>query len=386
MTDRDRGLKTATAKGLLAVAVSATLAGFTGLSSNSAHAYHFDGEETRCGYYQNREDEEDFNKCWYLGLGLGLTHVDPERTVNGWSTDDDSSKGGDIHLGYHFNKRWFAELKYADMGEAGLGNTNPAVDAALPDAVITYKVPSLMAGYQLIDGKRWKVYAKAGASVIATKAENSRFPGLASSSVERDEVSSAQLALGAGVTYRFGHSRWFARLNVDSYDRDAWYAGLSLSRYFGGEKPKRPEPAPAPVVAAPVPAPEPAKVVEPVIECEKFNGVIDNVNFVTNSAELTAPARSSLDNYTAGLLEFPNVAVRVSAHTDSVGSAAYNQRLSDARARSVMSYMIGRGVVASQLSSVGYGENRPIADNNTAAGRAQNRRVEITVSSDQCRK
>jgi len=69
------------------------------------------------------------------------------------------------------------------------------------------------------------------------------------------------------------------------------------------------------------------------------------------------------------------VKVQVAGHTDNTGSAAYNLKLSDKRAKSVMDYLISKGVPASQLSEKGYGLTEPIGDNKTAEGRAQNRRV-----------
>ncbi len=69
--------------------------------------------------------------------------------------------------------------------------------------------------------------------------------------------------------------------------------------------------------------------------------------------------------------------VRVEGHTDSIGTDAYNQALSERRANSVRDYMVGRGIAVGRLNSVGRGETRPVASNSTADGRAQNRRVEI---------
>ena len=71
------------------------------------------------------------------------------------------------------------------------------------------------------------------------------------------------------------------------------------------------------------------------------------------------------------------MAVRVEGNTDSIGTDAYNQGLSERRAESVRSHLIGRGVSASRLTAVGYGESQPIASNDTAEGRALNRRVEL---------
>jgi len=76
------------------------------------------------------------------------------------------------------------------------------------------------------------------------------------------------------------------------------------------------------------------------------------------------------------------VSVAVEGHTDSVGTDAYNQRLSQRRAASVREYLVAHGVSASRLSVAGFGEAKPVASNTTADGRAQNRRVELRVTND----
>ena len=75
---------------------------------------------------------------------------------------------------------------------------------------------------------------------------------------------------------------------------------------------------------------------------------------------------------------YPNAHFELGGHTDSIGSDSSNQKLSEARAKSVHDYLINIGIPERQVSYQGYGESRPIATNNTAAGRQQNRRVEIT--------
>src|SRR6059036_2623110 len=77
--------------------------------------------------------------------------------------------------------------------------------------------------------------------------------------------------------------------------------------------------------------------------------------------------------------EHPNLRALVEGHTDSIGSDAYNQRLSERRANAVGDYMIARGIEAQRITTKGWGESKPIASNKTKEGRAQNRRVEITV-------
>lgn len=86
-----------------------------------------------------------------------------------------------------------------------------------------------------------------------------------------------------------------------------------------------------------------------------------------------------LDNVARTLTEFNQTIVEVAGHTDSVGPDSYNQALSERRASAVASFLSSRGVMQQRMIIVGAGESRPIASNNTEAGRAQNRRVEITL-------
>jgi len=78
------------------------------------------------------------------------------------------------------------------------------------------------------------------------------------------------------------------------------------------------------------------------------------------------------------LREWPEVKLEISGHTDNMGKADYNRDLSRQRAETVRMYMINKGVAEDRLTAVGYGPDKPIADNKTANGRAQNRRVEVS--------
>jgi outer membrane protein OmpA-like peptidoglycan-associated protein len=106
--------------------------------------------------------------------------------------------------------------------------------------------------------------------------------------------------------------------------------------------------------------------------------VLEGVNFETNSARLTSGSLAILDRVAASLVDSPEVKVEIGGHTDSSGSDSHNKALSSARAESVRDYLVSKGVAASRLVAKGYGESAPIADNSTAAGRAKNRRVELT--------
>ncbi len=103
------------------------------------------------------------------------------------------------------------------------------------------------------------------------------------------------------------------------------------------------------------------------------------VTFAFNSADLNAQFFPVLDKVAATLAEYDKTIIEVAGHTDSVGSDAYNLQLSDRRANSVAAYLSGHGVARTRIVTVGAGEGHPIASNDTDAGRAQNRRVEITI-------
>jgi outer membrane protein OmpA-like peptidoglycan-associated protein len=103
--------------------------------------------------------------------------------------------------------------------------------------------------------------------------------------------------------------------------------------------------------------------------------VPSDFSFDVGRADIKPPMRPVLDQFAQGL--DPTMRVRVIGHTDSTGSDAINNPLSVERAESVRNYLAGRGVAASRFEISGEGSRRPVADNNTDAGRAQNRRVEI---------
>ena len=103
------------------------------------------------------------------------------------------------------------------------------------------------------------------------------------------------------------------------------------------------------------------------------------VNFQTGSANLTPLSRYELDNVVAAMNKYGNLTLEVGGHTDSTGDAAKNLTLSDARAQSVANYLRSKGANPDRLSAIGYGQDRPIDTNDTAAGRQNNRRTELRI-------
>lgn len=104
-----------------------------------------------------------------------------------------------------------------------------------------------------------------------------------------------------------------------------------------------------------------------------------NVTFASNSADLNSSFFTVLDGVNLVLKEYDKTVIEVAGHTDSTGSVALNQSLSERRAQTVASYLEGRGLPAKRVITVGAGSTHPIASNATAQGKALNRRVELTI-------
>jgi outer membrane protein OmpA-like peptidoglycan-associated protein len=118
---------------------------------------------------------------------------------------------------------------------------------------------------------------------------------------------------------------------------------------------------------------------------ETARGLIVNVSdvlFDTGSANLKPGAREKLARVAGILATHPDLHIEVEGHTDSVGTAEYNQRLSERRAQSVRDYLVQQKIPPTEVDTTGFGKSRPVASNDTAAGRQQNRRVELVVSGE----
>jgi outer membrane protein OmpA-like peptidoglycan-associated protein len=98
--------------------------------------------------------------------------------------------------------------------------------------------------------------------------------------------------------------------------------------------------------------------------------------------ELRPPAREALAKLSGIVIAHPGLKLQVEGHTDSVGGDVYNQTLSENRATSVRAYLINQGIDPTSITAVGYGKSDPVASNDTATGRQQNRRVEIFISGE----
>jgi len=409
---------------------------------------HFTDPADERLYYDGDDPEADgavYRTCWYGGAGLGYSYVAPEKEANNFllNSGEDHDNGWHLLIGKQIDRHWFAEFKYADLGEAGITNRNPAVAAAFPNAAIAYQVPSLLAGYQWHIGRKWIPFAKFGIAAINNDTSGGPVPF--------DKQTSIQLAFGGGLRFDFGRGPWFLRGDVDWYDRDAWYAGITVGFEFGDEAKERPmilPPADSDAdgvldgqdrcmnsrsgvtvdasgceveldndvdgVADSADACPNTRlgVVVDARGCNRDNdadGVFSSVDqcpmtltgatvdavgcevqaeielpdvrFESDSDQLIGGSENVLDGAARTLIDNPNLIVEVAGYTDSSGNADYNRDLSERRARAVMDYLIDEGVDADSVTARGYGEEDAIADNTTVDGRALNRRVIVRVVS-----
>ncbi len=171
------------------------------------------------------------------------------------------------------------------------------------------------------------------------------------------------------------YGRWdYAYLHASALGGDTTHqerrqfalAGVGYTHVFRPAEPVVAQAAPPP---PPPPPPPPAK--------RKL--VLRGVNFDFDKSNIRSDARPILDEAVSTLKQESTIDVSVEGHTDSVGSDAYNQKLSERRARSVADYLTKGGIAGKRLQTVGFGESQPVASNQTADGRAQNRRVELRV-------
>jgi len=160
-----------------------------------------------------------------------------------------------------------------------------------------------------------------------------------------------------------------------------WTPATAIAECDGALKPVvaevAPPPPPAPAPVAP-PAPAPAPVVAPVPSSEKVTYAADAF-FDFDKSTLKPEAKSKLDDLVSKTKDINLEVIIAVGHTDSVGSDAYNDKLSVRRAESIKTYLTSKGLEANRVYTEGKGKRQPVADNKTAEGRAKNRRVEIEV-------
>jgi OOP family OmpA-OmpF porin len=200
-------------------------------------------------------------------------------------------------------------------------------------------------------------------------------------------VLCAAVALGIGAISAYaGEAYWTAPVSDNVVVKDpfglcwrtgSWTPAMATAECDPDLVPKKAEPMAAPMAAPPAPAPAPAApAMAPVSEKVTMSA---DAHFDFDKAVIKPEGKARLDDL-ADKLKAVNLEVIIAiGHTDSIGTNAYNQKLSVRRANAVKAYLVSKGIEANRIYTEGKGETQPVADNRTKEGRAKNRRVEIEV-------
>ncbi len=174
-----------------------------------------------------------------------------------------------------------------------------------------------------------------------------------------------------------GNIPWKNGTNELCWRDGSWTPATAIAECDGALKPPPAPVAPPPAPMA-APAPAPAPVVVPVPDSTKVTFAADAF-FDFDKSVLKPAGKAKLDDLVSKVSGLNLEVIIAVGHTDSVGSDAYNQKLSIRRSEAVKAYLVSKGIEKNRVYTEGKGEKQPVADNKTAEGRAKNRRVEIEV-------
>jgi OOP family OmpA-OmpF porin len=340
------------------------------------------------------------DNAWYLGVGAGRanTSIDKDRIVrslmdNGASSVTFGSNERDtafkLFMGKQMNRYFAIEAGYFDLGKFGFNATTT------PPGVINGEVGfrgfNLDLVGQLPLTERFSLLGRVGANYTRADAH---FSGNRLFAITDPNPTEKKLnpKVGVGLEYKFtqalamrGEAERY-RVNDAVHNRgDVDFYSVSLVYKFGKPAYARPvayvaspvpvmqqDPIPVTVAQSPPPPPRP----QPVSEKITFSA---EALFDFDKSVVKPPGKQALDDL-LNKLQGMNTEVMITVgHTDSVGSDAYNQKLSIRRAEAVKAYLVSKGIDATRVYTEGKGETQPIADNKTSDGRSKNRRVTVEV-------
>ena len=330
---------------------------------------------------------EDVGQAYLKGMGTYII-ADDDRHV------EDAFAGGLVGFGYAMSEHFNIEFDFQRLNLDGDGTFTIDGGEAGP---ITTPYPDQ--DQSAVNVNLMNIYNRSGAISPFILAGL----GIVNTDVDGGEDGDdLQGQLGVGVLGRLWGNRLSLRAEALVRGQDASdnltdvLFNVGLSYALGSTTPKAVAAAPvaaAAVAAAPPPPPPPPAdtdgdgIVDGTDQCPDTPkgdrvgpqgcscDVTRQLQFKTNSAELTDADKAALDEVAANLTKLKFISGTVVGHTDSTGSDAYNQGLSERRAAAAAKYLEGKGIGAGRLKVSGAGESQPIADNKTAEGRAQNRRV-----------
>lgn len=338
------------------------------------------------------------NSAWYLGAGVGQSRatIDEPRlraslaangeTVTGFAKDQRDT-GYKLFVGRQLNQYVAVEAGYFDLGKFDFQSTTTGNGVLNGQAAFRGVNLDLLG--QLPLSQRLSLLGRVGMHYTKTSTEFSGNRLLGSTNTHASERK-LNAKLGLGLEYKFSEALALRgeveryRVNDAVGNRgDADLYSVSLVYKLGRPASATPAYQPAPPAALPpisetMPAPVAVAEPAPAPVSEKVSFAAEAL-FDFDQSTLKPQGKAALDQL-LGQLHGMDVEVIVTVgHTDAVGSAAYNQKLSLRRAEAVKAYLVAQGVETGRVYTEGKGETQPVADNTSAAGRAKNRRVTVEV-------
>lgn len=309
---------------------------------------------------------------WYAGARLGGTHYS-DFSDSSFNTNnlDKNDFGGGVFAGYNF-KPWFAiESGYTYLGEAKFDNLGSIEQQGI----------DLVGKFTLDLSDSVDLFAKAGGFYYFADGQDQL-----SAYDDNGIVATAGVGMeyffnkhvSARLEYQYYHNLELQDLDINT-NWDTHFYGLSLVYAWGAPAPMTVTQIP-PAVVEPAPEPEPEPMVqpEPVATPVKVKPLTVELPFAFNSGKLAQQYIDQLEPIAQHLLKYPDAQLFVVGHTDSRGSEAYNQKLSEQRAALIADYLSSKFAIdKSRINQTGRGELSPRATNDTEEGRALNRRVSV---------
>jgi len=330
---------------------------------------------------------QEFDDRWYLTGSFGYNLQDGDRLT-------DNAPTLALGLGRFVNRNWSidGELNYQNPGFDGDVTGAPS-ELNWPQ----YGVSVDIRRHFISEGRGWNPYAlfgigyqRAEESIIgATKRKDSHLAAKIGVGLQGTLGNRATVRAEVAVRIVADDASYAAGGPVDC---DCYPHKMSESHFTDGlvsigvlfplgpapvKEPPPPPPPPPPVTPPPAPPPP---VTPPPPPPPPITIDLNGVNFDFDKSVLRPDAVQILSEAVTILQRYPEMRVEVAGHTDATGPAAYNQVLSERRAKAVYDYLTRNGISPSRLiGPVGYGPTRPIAPNNTREGRAKNRRTELNT-------
>jgi OOP family OmpA-OmpF porin len=340
---------------------------------------------------------QDFDDRWYLDGTIGMNFQDNSRNTN-------NAPFASFGIGKNVSPEWSLELNlnYQNPHKTSNSNLFWSQYGGSLDALYHFRK----------EGRNWGPYLRGGIGYQKADEEIDNFPNPISPIHRKD----GHLAVNAGAGLEAQYGRWGIRTELGArWDNDSNHGGSSSNYYtdllasvgvtvaLGPEPMKAVEPAPAPAPVATCadkdsdgdgvndcndkcPNSPAGQTVGPDGCPVPVTIDLRGVNFDFDKSTLRPDAVAILNEAIEVLKKYPELKVEVAGHTDSIGTDAYNQKLSERRAKAVFDYLTSNGIDAGRLVGPhGYGESRPIAPNtnpdgsDNPEGRAKNRRTELNV-------